>query len=95
MNAAKLPRVELLKPEGVIENSTVTGMQAGIIYGYVGQVDYIIRKFKKEMGGEPKVIATGGLARLIAQETDEIDEINSLLTLIGLNIVYNKNKKNK
>lgn len=95
VNAAKLPRVELVKPESIIAKSTITGMQAGIIYGYVGQVDYIIRKFKSEIGGEPKVIATGGLAKLVAQETDEIDEVNSLLTLIGLNIVYNKNKKKK
>lgn len=95
LNAAKLPRVELVKPESIIAKSTITGMQAGIIYGYVGQVDYIIRKFKSEIGGEPKVIATGGLAKLVAQETNEIDEVNSLLTLIGLNIVYNKNKKKK
>ena len=91
--AAKLPRVELIKPDTVIARNTVAGMQSGIIYGYVGQVDYIIRKMKKEMGGNPKVIATGGLARLIAQETEEIDEVNSLLTLIGLNIVYHKNEK--
>jgi type III pantothenate kinase len=91
--AAKLPRVELLKPDAVIAKNTVAGMQAGIIYGYVGQVDYIIRRIKAEMGGNPKVIATGGLARLIAQETDEIDEVNSLLTLTGLNILYHKNTK--
>lgn len=93
VNAAKLPRVELIKPDTVIGKSTIAGMQAGIIYGYVGQVDYIIRRFKKEIGGSPKVIATGGLARLIAQETDEIQEINSLLTLTGLNILYRKNAK--
>ena len=91
--AAKLPRVELIKPDSVISKSTVIGMQAGIIYGYVGQVDYILRRMKAEMGGNPRVIATGGLARLIAQETDEIDEINVLLTLIGLNILYRKNAK--
>jgi len=95
INAAKLPRVELLKPDTAIEKSTVTGMQAGIFYGYVGQVDYIIRKFKAEMGGSPKVIATGGLSRLVAQDSEEIEEIDSLLTLTGLNIVYNKNKRNK
>ena len=95
VNAAKLPRVELVKPEKAIARNTITGMQAGLIYGYVGQVDYIIRRFKAEMGDSPKVIATGGLARLIAQETNEIDEINSLLTLIGLNLLYKKNSKNK
>jgi len=91
--AAKLPRVELVKPESVIARHTVAGMQAGIIYGYVGQVDYIIRRMKAEMGGSPRVIATGGMANVIAQETQEIDEVNSLLTLIGLNILYYKNKK--
>ncbi|NLT96768.1 MAG: type III pantothenate kinase [Christensenellaceae bacterium] len=91
--AAKLPRVELVKPESVIARNTVAGMQAGIIYGYVGQVDYIIRRMKAEMGGSPRVIATGGMANVIAQETQEIDEVNSLLTLIGLNILYYKNKK--
>ncbi|MGI5848850.1 MAG: type III pantothenate kinase [Christensenellales bacterium] len=93
VNSAKLPRVELVKPDTVIATSTVTGMQAGIIYGYVGQVDYIIRRMKKEVGGDPRVIATGGLAKLIAQETSNIDEINSLLTLIGLDIVYRNNAK--
>ncbi len=93
-SAAKLPRVELIKPESVIATSTISGMQAGIIYGYVGQVDYIIRRLKAEIGGSPKVIATGGLAKLIAQETTVIDEVNSLLTLIGLDIVYRKNIKN-
>ncbi len=92
-NAAKLPRVELVKPEKAIAKNTIAGMQSGIIYGYVGQVDFIVRRFKAEMGGSPKVIATGGLARLIAQETSEIDEINSLLALIGLNLLYKKNAK--
>lgn len=91
--AAKLPRVELIKPDAVIAKNTVMGMQSGIIYGYVGQVDYLLRRIKAEVGGSPKVIATGGLARLIAQEADEIDEINGLLTLIGLNILYRKNAK--
>ena len=94
-SAAKLPKVELIKPESVIGTNTVTGMQAGIIHGYVGQVDYIVRKLKSETGGGPKVIATGGLARLIAQETEVIDEVNSVLTLIGLDIVYRRNVKPK
>lgn len=92
-SAAKLPRVELVKPDSVIGTGTIQGMQAGIIYGYVGQVDYIIRRMKKETGGSPNVIATGGLASLIAQETQEIDEVNSLLTLIGLEIVYRRNAR--
>jgi type III pantothenate kinase len=91
--AAKLPRVELVKPASIIAKNTVAGMQAGIIYGYVGQVDYIIRRLKAEMGGSPYVIATGGMANVIAQETHEINEVNSLLTLIGLNMLYHKNNK--
>ncbi len=91
--AAKLPRVELVKPESVIGKNTIAGMQAGIIYGYVGQVEYIIRRIKAEMGDSPRVIATGGMANVIAQETPEIDEVNSLLTLMGLNILYHKNAK--
>ncbi len=91
--AAKLPRIELKKPETVIAKSTVSGMQAGTIYGYIGQVDYILKRMKSEMGGNPRVIATGGLARLIVPEAQEIDEVNVLLTLIGLNILYKKNAK--
>ncbi len=94
-SAAKLPKVELIKPDSVIGTNTVSGMQSGIINGYVGQVDYIVRKLKTETGGSPRVIATGGLSKLIAQETEMIDEVNSLLTLIGLDIVYRKNTKPK
>lgn len=90
---AKLPKIELVKPESVICKNTVTSMQAGVIFGYVGQVDYIVRRIKAEMGREDmKVIATGGLARLIAQESETIDEINGLLTLEGLRIIYERNR---
>ena len=92
-NTAKLPRVELVKPENVINKNTVQNMQSGIIYGYVGQVEYILRKMKKEMGGNVKVIATGGMANTIASETDSIDIIDSLLTLKGLYIIYKKNRR--
>lgn len=92
-STAKLPRVELTKPETVIGRNTAVSIQSGIFYGYVGQVNYIINKMKKEMKEENiRVIATGGLARLIAAESDVIDEINSMLTLEGLRIVYEKNK---
>lgn len=93
INAAKLPHIELNKPASIIGRSTITGMQAGIIYGYVGQVDYIIRKFKKELGEPAKVIATGGLAEVVSQESKEIEEMNGLLTLIGLSRVYEMNKR--
>jgi type III pantothenate kinase len=90
-SAAKLPRVELTKPDNVICRNTVHAMQAGIIYGYVGQVDYIIRRMKKELGSDALVIATGGLANLMAAETKAINEVNSLLTLKGLYYLYEKN----
>lgn len=90
---AKLPKVELSKPESVIGRNTSAGMQAGLFYGYVGQVNYIVNRMKKEMKEtDVKVIATGGLARLISGETESIDEINGLLILEGLRIIYDKNR---
>lgn len=91
--AAKLPRIDLVKPEGVIGKNTVSSMQSGIFYGYIGQTDYIVKRMKQEMQEEViKVIATGGLARLIAEESKSISEVNSTLTLEGLRIVYDRNK---
>ncbi|MDP4182189.1 MAG: type III pantothenate kinase [Bacillota bacterium] len=91
--AAKLPRIELVKPEHIIGRTTIGNMQSGIIYGYVGQVDYIVKRIKKEMKEDNiKVIATGGLARLISSESEAIDEINGFLTLEGLRIIYERNK---
>ena len=93
--AAKLPRIELEKPPTLICKNTVASMQAGIIYGYIGQVEYIINKMKKEMidlgEEEPYVIATGGLANLIFNNTEVIDEVSPLLTLEGLKLIYEKN----
>lgn len=94
-NTAKLPRVELNKPRSVINKNTVGCMQAGILYGYIGQVDYILRKMKSELGGNPKVIATGGMADTIAAETKMIDVIDNLLTLQGLHLIYQKNLAEK
>ncbi|AVQ47594.1 type III pantothenate kinase [Clostridium botulinum] len=94
--AAKLPRVELVKTPGVICKNTVASIQAGIIYGYAGQVDYIVSKMKKEMMAlgeeDPFVVATGGFAKLISEEAKSIDEINAILTLEGLRVIYEKNK---
>ncbi len=89
--AAKLPRVELKKPSSVIGKNTIHGMQAGIIFGYVGLVDEIVRRFKQELG-ECKVLATGGLAEMIAKESTAIDIVEPFLTLIGLRLIYNRNK---
>ena len=92
--AAKLPRVELIKPGKTICKATVEAMQAGIIYGYVGQVEKIISMMKKELGSEDiKVVATGGLSSLIHSETDSIDYIDKDLTLEGLKLIYEKNKE--
>lgn len=94
--AAKLPRIELVKPNNIICKNTVQSMQAGIIYGYIGQVDYIINRMKEEMialgEDEPYVIATGGLAKLILSGSSTIDKVNPYLTLEGLRVIYEKNK---
>jgi type III pantothenate kinase len=89
--AAKLPRIELTKPKTVIGRNTVAAMQAGIIFGYAGQVDGIVRRICKEFNVQPRVIATGGLAELIAGETETIEKVDPLLTLEGLRIVYERN----
>lgn len=95
--AAKLPRIELVKPSTVICKNTVSSMQAGIVYGYIGQVDYIVDKMKKELmqigEQDPLVVATGGLAKLISEESRFIDKIDPILTLKGLRIIYEKNKE--
>lgn len=95
--AAKLPRVELVKPNTVLCKNTVSSMQAGIIYGYGGLVDCIVNKMKKEMKSlgekEPFVVATGGLAKLISEEAKTIDVIDPFLTLEGLRLIYEKNKE--
>ena len=90
--AAKLPRIELVTPKHIISRNTVSGMQAGIIYGYVGQIDEIVRRMKKEMGyDEIRVIATGGYARMISRESKTIDKIDHFLTLTGLRVLYERN----
>lgn len=89
--AAKLPRVELQKPPNVIGNTTVRGMQSGIVYGYIGQVDGIVGRMKEELGEKPVAVATGGLAEFIAKHCQTIDHIDPLLTLDGLKEIYKKN----
>lgn len=91
---AMLPKVEIKKPRSILAQETISSMQAGIFYGQIGQTEYIIKKVKEESGYQDlKVVATGGLGRVIAEETDSIDVYDSFLTLDGLYMIYEKNRK--
>ena len=89
--AAKLPRIELVTPKSVICRNTVSSMQSGIIFGFTGQVDEIVRRMKEELGKDAKVVATGGLANLIAKQSKAIDVVEPFLTLDGLYMLYKRN----
>mgnify|MGYP002072434727 FL=1 len=99
--AAKLPEVEIKKPKSILAQETISSMQAGLVYGQIGQTEYIVKQVKKETGYDNlRVVATGGLGRMISEETDSIDIYDSALTLDGLRIIYEKNvdgpvRKNK
>ena len=90
--AAKLPRVELSKPKSIVGKDTVSSMQAGIMYGYAGLVDGICERIKAEVKSDPLVVATGGLAKIVAPETKSINVVDDMLTLEGLRIIYLRNK---
>ena len=89
--AAKLPEIEIRKPDSILAKDTVTSMQAGIFFGYIGQTEYIIRKMKEESGLDNiKVVATGGLGKLISENAEAIDVYDPNLTLQGLRLIYEK-----
>lgn len=90
--AAKLPEIEIKKPKSILTKNTTSSMQAGLVYGYIGQSEYIIKEFKKELGVNMKVIATGGLGKIIYKNTDEIDVYDRDLTFKGLKYIYEKYK---
>lgn len=89
--AAKLPRIEIAKPKSILAKDTVTSMQAGLVYGQIGQTEYIVSQIKQELGlDQIKVIATGGLGVLLAHETNCIDYYDANLTLEGMRLIYEK-----
>jgi type III pantothenate kinase len=96
MRTAKLPKVEIAKPEKVIAKNTINSIQSGLVYGYIGLVDYIIEKMIDEMNSndnQVNIIATGGFSNLIASESKYIKKIDKFLTLDGLRIIYERNKE--
>jgi len=90
--ASKLPRVEFSKPKSIIAKDTISSMQAGIMYGYAGLVDGIVKRIISESESTPTVVATGGLAKIIAPETKSINIVDDMLTLEGLRIIYSRNR---
>ncbi len=92
-HAAKLSRIELARPKTVIGRTTVASMQSGIVFGYAGQVDELVRRMWKELGRKTRVVATGGYAELIAGETATIETVDPFLTLEGLRLIYLRNRE--
>jgi type III pantothenate kinase len=89
--AAKLPRVDITRPKAVIGRNTVSSMQSGLYYGYLGLVEGLVARMREELGGTPKVIATGGLAGLLLAGSSVVDHLDPLLTLTGLRMLYERN----
>lgn len=93
--AARLPRVDIRRPENVIGTNTIVNMQSGIYYGYLGLVDGILSRIRRELPPLQRVVATGGLASLFAGESEHIDEVDPELTLKGLKIIYDRNRTSR
>ena len=93
-HASKLPRVELVRPHQVIGKNTIQSMQAGLVYGYAGLVESLVERIVDEMAEDvrPRIVATGGIAPLIARETRTIEEVQEWLTLEGLRILHERNR---
>jgi type III pantothenate kinase len=92
-DAAKLPEIEIKKPDQILAKDTISSMQSGLVYGQIGQTEYIIKKVREEVGREDaKVVVTGGLGRIIASETEYVDVYDPNLTLKGIYSVYKKNR---
>jgi type III pantothenate kinase len=89
---AKLPRVELVRPKSAIGKNTVASIQSGLLFGYAGLVDALVARIRAEVDFQPRVVATGGLAPLVAAESKAIDECDDMLTLDGLRLLYDRNR---
>lgn len=90
--ASKLPRIELIAPEHAIGKNTVASMQSGVIFGYVGLIESLVHRIRQELGGKARVIATGGLADVIAKETNVVDVVSPHLSLLGLRLIHELNR---